>query len=447
MIRNRNEKTLAAERIAADNLKVNVTDIVNDDTTGGENVPASAEIVKTHRTEIDANSQSISELTVQVTELQNTGVDTVARESITQLADYSPVGKNLCDKSKRTQNVTMSSSSGDTITTSNYDLYDYISVEAGVAYVISPSIRHFLLFNTAKIAVAGTYISTLTSNYSFTPSADGYARFDASNANVETQMMEVGSTPTRYYPYGYNCKVGEKANKLTVQITNSGVNASIVEDVNGKPLVTAISNNGSLNGSFRFESIKFGDSAIVSSGLYNDDITPIRTQMGTIGGNHGFTCVRKFTNPDVKDTSDLGSVWTDGTREYVLMAIVDEGVNIVMGGSYTGTPITSDTVSPSANLTHVSDATHTGAIDYTTIVAGSSSGNMYPCIARGSVNYYLDGNILTADGTYMGDEFKVCESYEILDYADLYDKCKANIGSAYTVLDIDGAVLVQNTFK
>lgn len=43
--------------------KVNISSIVNNDTTGGAAVPASAEIVKTHGTEIDTLSTSISELT------------------------------------------------------------------------------------------------------------------------------------------------------------------------------------------------------------------------------------------------------------------------------------------------------------------------------------------------------------------------------------------------
>jgi hypothetical protein len=172
--------------------------------------------------------------------------------------------------------------------------------------------------------------------------------------------------------------------------------------------------------------------------------------MGTIGANHGFTCIGIFNNPDSKTISDIGSVWTDGMREYVLFGLTSDN-RLKIGGSYSGTPVISENVSPITNLTHVSGATHTGTIDYTTLVAGSSASSDYMLTpgtnTRRKLNILMDGADISSDGTYYGHKLTIREAYEIVDYASLYDVCKANIGTAITSLTVEGSVLVHNIFE
>jgi hypothetical protein len=70
---------------------------------------------------------------------------------------------------------------------------------------------------------------------------------------------------------------------------------------------------------------------------------------------------------------------------------------------------------------------------------------MFPSTGRVNNAILVDGTPLTA-GQIRGHQVVVRESYEVLDYASLYDTAKANIGTSYTALNIAGAVRVTNTF-
>ncbi|KQY58308.1 hypothetical protein ASD11_01180 [Aeromicrobium sp. Root495] len=239
------------------------------------------------------------------------------------------------------------------------------------------------------------------------------------------------------------------SNGLGVAVTITGTTFTVTETVDSKPLVTTMKRVSSKNGGFTFDTKTFNGAACQ---VVDDQITPIRTQLDTVGAGHGYICMAVFDNPDGKTGADIGSVWTDGSREYVLAALTTDNKLKVIG-SYAGTPVTSANVNPTSNLTHVSGATHTGAIVYTTKVTGSAgSGNtmLSPgSTTRNRLSLWLDGIELTADGTYYGREFIVRETYEVVDYASLYDALKANIGQAIvtTAATAAGAVLVQNVYS
>lgn len=283
--------------------------------------------------------------------------------------------------------------------------------------------------------------------------------------------------------------------------------------------------NGSSNGAYSIEGDLYAGASFRPG---TDEVCPIRTQMSTVGANHGYPNVASFTNPDGKNATDLGSLWTDGTRHYRILAIVG-GLPIV-GGRYgsqqqlvlngataltlsvtnsggtqatssiatpasvnvqaalvalsnvgagkatvtssngvltilfdntlgvttatitasTGTTPTitpvmtwSPIVAPTTNLTHVSGATHTAAMDYTTKVATQ----LYPSIGRVQVRLFVDGSEVTTDGTYQCAVSEVRETYDVLDYASIYDTAGSNIGTSYATLAVAGAVRVSNTFR
>lgn len=229
----------------------------------------------------------------------------------------------------------------------------------------------------------------------------------------------------------------------SVVVVKSGSAVTITTTMgDGKTLVQAVDLATSANGGFEFGAVTYDGAQLSSCG---DDICPIRTQLGTIGANHGYACVASFTNPDSKTSADLGSKWEDTAgREYILLGVTSE--LLVFGGDYTvnvNGVIDSDDVAPVTNLTHTSGATHTGAVDYTT----GSATQLYPSTGARNVSLRIDGRPISDDGDYVGAVVEVRESYEILDYKSLYDTAAANIGTSYSTLSVDGAVLVNNVFR
>ena len=227
-----------------------------------------------------------------------------------------------------------------------------------------------------------------------------------------------------------------------VSVSKVGSALAVSSALGASTLTINASLTASANGGFTFLSTTLGGSQIHTT---NDSITPIRTQLGTVGGNHGYPSPGAFDNPDGKTAADLGSVWTDGTREYVLLAINAAG-KLVVGGSYTtdGSGVTTSAlVAPTVPLTHVSGAAHTGSIQHAT----RATTQLYPGVTRKVTTLWGDDQQITADGAYRCSELAVRETYEILDYAAIYDAAKANPGVSYATLNIAGCVLSTSTYR
>lgn len=206
-------------------------------------------------------------------------------------------------------------------------------------------------------------------------------------------------------------------------------------------IVIRTSRVGSNNGSFNFmgtDLVNLTTGVVETIHPNQDDITPIRT-FTTLGANHGHTSIVVITlvGHD-KTTSDLGSKWTDGTTEYTLLKI--SGNDLTFGCPYTVTDgvVSATAVTPVANLTHVSGATHTSTIDRTT--RPSIGNGLMPSINNISVKYILDGNEITTDGIYYGQELQVQEVYNVMDYKALLDYAQANIGVSYANNSVGGTV-------
>lgn len=290
---------------------------------------------------------------------------------------------------------------------------------------------------TQATALVNTGDNTAAAIYTV-PATAAYARVSFYHPTYPTVSVN---------PFGYYMAVNEEFAQAVGQavvgnapntVTKIGSAVSLTSTLNGQPLVQPMDLAGSSNGAFTFGTVTHGGSIIHAAG---DDVTPLRLNWSgtpiTVGANHGYTCVRTFTNPDGKTTADLGSVWTDGSREYVLLAIDGTG-KLVVGGSYTtvsGVTNSAD-VAPPGNLTHVSGSTHTGAI----VAATIGTTQLYPSIGRISVGLYVDGVPITGDGTFKGWVVEVRESYEILDYASIYDTAKANIGTTIAARATSGAI-------
>lgn len=332
--------------------------------------------------------------------------------------------------------------SGNVTASASYTTTGWIPVTPGRQISVSPH-RCIAFVQADKTTQATALVNTgdnSTAAIYTVPATATYARVSFYHPTYPTVTVS---------PYGYYMAVNEEFAQAVGQavvgnapntVAKIGSAVSLTSSLNGQPLVQPMNLTGSANGAFTFGTVTLNGATIHAAG---DDITPMRTQMGTVGANHGYTCVRTFTNPDGKTTADLGSVWTDGSREYVLLDIDGTG-KLVVGGSYaiTGGVTTSADVAPAGNLTHVSGSSHTGAIVVSTI----ATTQLYPSIGRISTGLYVDGIPVTRDGTFKGWLVEVRESYEILDYASIYDTAKANVGTTIGSRTITGAVRVTNRF-
>lgn len=350
------------------------------------------------------------------------------------------LGKNLFDPSKRIIGYTLGNS-GQTLVLVGYSVTDYIPVVAGQPITLSAP-RNVSLYDTSKVFVTGSSINNSTqAPVTVTPTVDGFVRASISDANVAMFQVEKGSAVTAWEAYQrlLDPTITIGGSQLAPLVTSLEGNTVGIQSAFGDRTLTLSmtladpARNGVLN--FNSMALPVG----VFHGL-SDSVAPIRTQQGTIGANHGFAFIGLWVTHD-KTAADLGSVWTDGTREYVLLKVDSDGAWV--GGSYVtaGDGSTSSAnVDPAADLTHVSGATHTTAMPQ----GGFTLQQMYPAIARRVVSATLDAAPLASS---RGNEVVFRETYDILDYASLYDLAKANVGVPYTQLPVAGAVRVESEWR
>ena len=359
---------------------------------------------------------------------------------------FAVISKNLYNPADpdAATDVLLSSANGATTPLAGYKVTGFIPVTAGQAYTLTGA-RNITLYDGAKqwLGVTTGFIDNAAQTpRTVTPTIDGYLRasFHAPSYDA-TFQVEKGAAATAYTPYRVSVTALALPTLGGIRAVRSGTALTLTTDLGGQALTQAADLAGSANGGFNWTSTRLDG---VLRHACADSITPLRTTMGTIGANHGFANVRSFANPDGKSTADLGSTWTDGTTTYTLLQI--SGGRLVLGGPAATGPnggYTSANVAPTADLTHVSGATHTGTISRT----GLTAVQLYPSVKNMTVTATLDGAPLTDGAESQGSVLRVVESYEILDYADLIAKAQANVGTPYTSLNVAGAVRVANLYE
>lgn len=169
-------------------------------------------------------------------------------------------------------------------------------------------------------------------------------------------------------------------------------------------------------------------STLPGDGIHDtsDDIAPISVGSSYVGGNHGWNVVRLTAAAHGKTTADLGSTWSDGSRTYTLLRVVDPATLIL---SFAHTVDASGRVAvggtlPQATLTHVAGATNTASLS---IAGGRTFDQLRPSSHSRTVTINLDG-LPIRDGTTAGRVLTVTESYTVLSYKGIVDYARANVG-------------------
>lgn len=353
-------------------------------------------------------------------------------------------GKNLFNKDKAFIGKLLNNSGG-MVDSSTYDASQDIYLNKGQQITVS-KLRNYVFINKETNEVISD--TTTRTNFTFTAPSDGIFRFTIFHTDLDTTQVEYGNVATKFEPYHLKLSDDISLGKVNVDATNNYVltkkdnNIDFSTLLNGKTLEIRTVKNGSRNDSFNFDRA-FYDGKLVHS--LGDDITPVRT-FTTVGANHGYTSVISIPNTD-KTKNDLGSVWTDGKIEYILLRIVDG--NLILGLPYDDSKgyvsSTANPSKPSTDLTHVRNATHTNNISISNTITTSQ---LYPSTGQVSVNYYTDGQLVDENGEYKCNKIEIVENYQILDYKAIIDFAKNNVGKDYADYrdDIQGVLAMSNTF-
>ena len=217
--------------------------------------------------------------------------------------------------------------------------------------------------------------------------------------------------------------------------------------------------NGSQNGGFNFsdyillDTLPVDPSQIATGTRYKqagDDICPIHYNGSYRGANHGKSPTFKITaTGHGKTEADIGSVWKGANnKQYVIYRIDSENEFSVIG-NLDGSRYDVVIATPTTPLSHVSGATHTDSVSFST----ATSIQMLPTFK----NYHLtftdeNGKQITGNGAYSAyNYFQVDEYYELFDVVDLVTKLIANVGSntnaSYYDVGIESDLIIQNSYK
>jgi hypothetical protein len=355
--------------------------------------------------------------------------------------DFLEVGKNLFNKDSVVLDSLLSDTGG-TVTASSYiTSNNYIRLKKGISYTLSP-VRAYSLYTLSKRHYK--YINTGDNNaeITITPTQECLIRVSMHSTKVDSFQIEEGNIRTAYERFNYKIRglrLEQVENPIgDIQIVKNGENFSLVGTFGDSEEITVnTSRNGSHNGSFNFEGTTIGGNFLHDT---TDDITPIRT-FYTVGANHGYFCTEITASG--KTTADVGSIWTDGTNEWTLVKVVGDVLTLIPDYKETSGVYSAVTLSnPTTDLTHVSGATNTASIS----VVSASSEQLYPSINEIAVKYILDGEEITEDGDYYGEELQIKENYNIMDYQSIVDWSQANVGQTYTNGNIEGSAKISNTF-
>jgi hypothetical protein len=184
---------------------------------------------------------------------------------------------------------------------------------------------------------------------------------------------------------------------------------------------------------------------------HGDDAAPMNYNGTYIGANHGAFIVHEITQiGHGKGYVDVGSKWSNGTREYTLVRIVDAN-KLWFVSDNTGTSaqwVYNNTLLTGNTLTHVSGATNTASI----AVASDAITQLYTAINNHVKKIVVDGyKTIATSGFYDVESVEFIDTYNIMNVPAIISYLQAHVGTAteqeLNVPAIDYDVNVQVSYK
>lgn len=333
----------------------------------------------------------------------------------------------------------------------------YIPVTAGQQYTISYTgtkrIGLSFFATTADInCIAGSYVGTDGSPLTVTAPVGSafmivnlYSTTISEPSNVQ---IEAGAVATAYQTYGtrYALLPGkvleavqstDTATAKLVLGSSSYIEAKQGSDVFKLGVLPFPVRNHDTSPVFNFA----GDSMNgVPYKPGSDDVAPLRALGTTIGGNHGYDKSRLTVTGHTKTAADIGSVWTDGTNQWVIVAVAAGTIDVMRRDM-------DATLAAGVTLTHVSGATNTASF------SGSAVSALFlqPSVKNRQLTVTVDNAVIPATsattGTYLyKDSVGFYESYEIMDRSSIVEWIIANKGADWQDYGGTGVLLVKNSY-
>lgn len=157
-----------------------------------------------------------------------------------------------------------------------------------------------------------------------------------------------------------------------------------------------------------------------------DDITPAQYNNTYIGANHADSDMRKVTcNGHGKTYADIGSVWTNGTGYFTIVAVIDANTLWILSNNIATYPKFRFSGPVTGTLTHVSGATHTDDI----VISASVVQQFYSALRVADLSVIIDGKKVTESGVYSFKNLNICENYDIINPASVLELIKAGVGT------------------
>lgn len=185
---------------------------------------------------------------------------------------------------------------------------------------------------------------------------------------------------------------------------------------------------------FKFFEDKYNSQLVRKNG---DDVAPVRMMGATVGANHGYSRTVLTLAGHGKTNADVGSVWTNGTYEWVIIQIISVSQLAV-------TCRTLNIALPLGNtLTHVSGAANSASFTPT----ATSSRQWYPMLKNHKVNLMLDNEVSNELNLESGfsDSLKISESYDLMEKSDIVEWLILNGGKEVTSYSAASACNVSHT--
>lgn len=362
--------------------------------------------------------------------------------------------KNLFDANNILVNRFLTSSTGGVSGSTGWGCSGFIPVIAGETYTLSGvrSRAGLSYFATTELGVdAIEYISSTEMPLTTTaPVGANFAVFNIyqpTKTSYSNLQFEKGAVATNYVEYGDYKGVDSKyiVNEA-VSTANSVGQLQILADSNIKlttkndidlrlDLIATRPQSHDISNVFNFWSDSIDGVAVRNP---TDDVSPLRADNATVGANHGYFRTLITSTAHGKTNADVGSVWSDGTAEWVIIDIISANVLAVTARNSNATLTVN-------SLTHVSGATNTTAVNTTTKVQKQ----WYPAIKNRKLKTLIDGRKIdtTVLKTYeYNDNVAFHESYEIMSKSDIVEWIITNKGQAHATYNAAPSILCNFSY-
>ena len=333
-----------------------------------------------------------------------------------------------------------------------------IAVTPGQTYTLSGTRGRVGLswFANSTNTTAISYVNTVGLPLTVTaPTGANFVSFNLYSPSATTYsniQFEQGSSATAYQAYGTQQLIDVDHIK--------GFNDAVLNTVGGittqSNAVYSISNGiGSLKSGLLeigvkvFNPVNYTSSAVFNfnNDKYNgvtirvngDDAAPVRVMGTTVGANHGYLrTILTLTNHG-KTKADVGSVWSYGNKQWVIVQIISTSQLSVTSRS------DNTALASGSTLTHVSGATNTASITPTSV----SATQWYPMLKNHNVKVYADDKQITettATVTFK-DALKISESYDLMEKSDIVEWLILNGGKEVTNYNATSALNVSHVHQ